>query len=347
MTPPTPASHARVPVAVVGVGNMGRHHARNYADLARSELRAIVDVDGDAARAVAGRYGGRVFADVDELLRHEPDVAAASVAVPTSGHFEVAAQLVEAGKHVLVEKPIAATLEEAGRLVDLARRHSVVLAVGHVERFNPAVAELKRQIRTGRLGRVISILARRVGVMPPQMRDANVIIDLAIHDLDVVRHLLEADQPSAVHCNAGTALLSDRFDFADILVRFGEVSCLFQANWLTPVKIRSLAVNGSEGYAELDYVTQRLDYHPAQHVTELQSFRELERVSVHRPTRLRVAHGEPLARELDAFLAAVLGEDADIVTGEEGTRSMAAAEKVLEALSADAARQAWSPAATA
>jgi UDP-N-acetylglucosamine 3-dehydrogenase len=308
---------------------MGRHHARNYAEAAGADLCAVVDADAGRAEELAARYGCPAFASLDELLDSGVGFEAASVVVPTVLHLDVASRLLRAGKHVLVEKPITATVEEADELVALAGTAGLVLAVGHVERFNPAVRELRRQIESGDMGDVLSLVARRVGVMPPQVQDANVIVDLAIHDIDVFRYLLDVDAPDEVHCNAGRAIIADRFDFADVFLRFGDVACFLQVNWVTPVKIRSLAVTGTRAYAEVEYVTQRLRLHRAQHVREPDSFAELEALSEREPDEPELERAEPLARQLEEFLRAVRGLPAEIVSGHEGARSMAVAERVV------------------
>jgi UDP-N-acetylglucosamine 3-dehydrogenase len=309
-------------VAVIGAGNMGRHHARNYDEFADVELRAVVDVDSSRAEALAEKHGCRAFASVDELLAEEPEIAGASVVTPTRDHVETAAALLAAGKHVLVEKPIAATLEQADRLIALAEEHDVVLAAGHVERFNPAVRALKRLIENGDMGDIVSVVARRVGVMPPQVKDANVILDLAIHDVDVFRFLLDADLPTEAFCNAGRTNGGDLYDFADVFLRFGRVACLLQVNWVTPVKIRELAVTGTRGYAEVEYVRQELRYHSAQSVRATDSFSDVTAYSERDPELVEHERVEPLARELGEFLRAVAGRPAEIVTGHEARRSM-------------------------
>ena len=319
-----------VPVAVVGVGNMGRHHARNYHELADAELRAVVDADEERARQIADRFGAAVYPSVDSMLDGEPEVEAVSVAVPTSAHRQVAGTLLEAGKHVLVEKPIAPTIDEADELIGLAREHGLVLAVGHVERFNPAVRELRRLIDDGRVGSILSLVARRVGVMPPQVKDANVIVDLAVHDVDIFGYLLDGAEPSDLYCNAGRAIADDRFDFADIFLRYGPVACFLQVNWVTPVKIRSLAVTGTAGYAHVEYVTQRLDFYRAGPAVEPTSFAELEALSEQEPERLEFPHEEPLARELREFLRAASGEPAEIVGADEARATMVVATKLVE-----------------
>jgi UDP-N-acetylglucosamine 3-dehydrogenase len=320
----------RIAVAVVGAGNMGRHHARNYHEFADADLLAIVDPERARADQLASTYGVASYGDVSAMLESTPELSAVSVAVPTSLHLEITGTLLEAGKHVLVEKPIASTPEEADELVRLADERSLVLAVGHVERFNPAVREMKRLIDGGRIGTVLSLIARRVGLMPPQVRDANVIVDLAVHDIDIFRYLLDGAALHDLYCNAGRAIATDRFDFADIFLRYGSVACLLQVNWLTPVKIRSLAVTGTAGYAELEYVTQRLHYYPAAPSADAESFADLERLSEQHPELIEFPHEEPLTRELREFLKAVRGERAEIVRGEEGRESMEVATRLVE-----------------
>jgi UDP-N-acetylglucosamine 3-dehydrogenase len=319
-----------VPVAVVGVGNMGRHHARNYHELPDAELRAVVDGEPTRAEEIAHRFGATAYPTVAALLEAEPELAAVSVAVPTTAHAAVTRALLEAGKHVLVEKPIAPTIEEADEMIALAREHELVLAVGHVERFNPAVRELRRLIDEGQFGSILSLVARRVGVMPPQVKDANVIVDLAVHDVDIFGYLLDDAEPTDLFCNAGRAIAQDRFDFADIFLRYGRVACLLQVNWITPVKIRSLAVTGTLGYAHVEYVTQRLEFYRAGPAVDPTSFAELEALSEQEPETLDFVHEEPLARELAEFLRAVHGESAEIVSAEEARATMVVATRLVE-----------------
>ena len=321
---------ATLPVAVVGAGNMGRHHVRNYHELGDVDLRGVVDADPERARQVAERYGTRAFSSVEELLSAEPDVVAASVATPTTDHLATTSALLEAGKHVLVEKPLAPTLDEVDRLIELAAERGLVLAVGHVERFNPAVRELKRRIGDGSIGEVLSMVARRVGVIPPQIVDANVLIDLAIHDVDVFRYLLGAGRPDTAPGNAGRAIAEDRFDFADVYLRFGDVTCFLQVNWITPVKIRSLSVTGTHAYAEVEYVTRTLDVYSALAIREVETFADVERYSEQPPERVQLTPLEPLAVELTEFVRAVRGEAADVVDGSEARASL---EVVLELVS--------------
>jgi UDP-N-acetylglucosamine 3-dehydrogenase len=302
---------------------MGRHHARNYYESPETDLRAIVDVDATRAITIAEQYGCRPLTSVEELLELDLGVEAVSVAAPTSLHHRIAGLLLKSGRHVLVEKPIAATVEEGEDLVQIAATSGVVLAVGHIERFNPVVSELKHRLEAGELGDPLSLLARRVGVMPPQIQDANVIVDLGIHDIDIFRHLLGAADADAVHCHAGSAVTRDRYDYAEIFLRFGGVGCYAQVNWLTPVKIRSLAVTGTQGYVEIGYVQQTMDIYRAQAARDVDTFTQFTAYGAE-PERVRLKGSEPLALELAGFLAAVRGDrNAHMVTGEDAVRSLA------------------------
>jgi len=331
---------APVPVAVVGAGNMGRHHVRNYDSLGEADLRAVVDADYALAKRLADRVGATAYASVEDLLTDDLEIEAASVATPSHTHADVASALLAAGKHVLVEKPITPTPAEAKSLAELAETNSLVLAVGHVERFNPAVQELKGWIDAGRLGEILSIVGRRVGLMPPQVKDANVVIDLAVHDIDIFQHLLGAGRPDELYCNAGRAIVNDRYDFADVFLRYGRVACFLQVNWVTPVKIRSLAVTGTEGYVELEYVTQRLAYYRAQTPPDAESFAALEAVSEREPELAQFTHVEPLAQELLEFLKAVSGQPAETVTADEARQTMEVAAQIVELVEAQPPRDA-------
>jgi UDP-N-acetylglucosamine 3-dehydrogenase len=330
--------HTRVGVAVVGVGNMGRHHARIYHGMTETRLKAVVDTDLARAREIADRYDCDAFASVDEMLSRDVDVDAVSVAVSTARHYEVASRLLEAGKHVLVEKPIADTITRAKRLVALAERSSRTLAVGHVERFNPVVRELRARIERGDLGQLVSLSARRLGLAPPQVQDANVVLDIAVHDIDVFRYLLGANRPRQVFCSAGKALVLDRYDFADIFLQFDDVGCLLQVNWLTPVKIRSLTASGTRGYVELDYVTQRMDFHHAQPMKEPASFRELENYSRILPERIEFQRAEPLELELREFIRSATGFESEIVSGEDAIASLEIVGEILAVAEQEAAK---------
>jgi UDP-N-acetylglucosamine 3-dehydrogenase len=319
---------------------MGRHHARIYSELAAARLCAVADFDEMRAQAVAARYGCRAYRDFRDMLRHE-GLDAVSISVPTRDHFAIACEVIEAGVNLLIEKPLAATLLEAETLVENAAKRNLKLAVGHVERFNPAVQELKRLVDVGSLGAISSVIAKRVGVMPPRVKDANVIVDLAVHDFDILNYLF-GTMPVELTAMAGRALLSDRYDHAEIFLKYptslkgrdGAAGCFVQVNWITPLKIRTLSVTGDLGHAELNYVTQKLEVYQTNAAKEYDDFGdfvvrfgEAEKAVV--PIKVR----EPLRAELEDFAAAVEDDRTPKVSGEDGVKALLVAEQAIASLS--------------
>lgn len=312
-------------VAVIGVGNMGYHHARNYSEIPGARLVAVADLSEERGRVVAERFGCRHYRGYDEMLALEK-VDAVSIALPTSAHFAVAREVIAFGKHVLVEKPLAGSVEEAEALIDASHRKGTLLAVGHVERFNPAVQALKRCIDAGELGDITSVVAKRVGVLPPQVKDANVLVDLAVHDIDVIGYLL-GTMPTEVRAAGGRALLSDRLDHAELFLKYGGIGCFVQVNWITPLKIRELSVTGNRGYAELNYVTQKLDLYQSNLERSYDDFGDFVlRFGVPESVTVPLKATEPLRLELEAFLRAVEGKGGQVVSGEDGLKALIVAE---------------------
>lgn len=245
--------------AVVGVGSMGKNHARVYHELPDVRLAAVVDRDEATGRRIAGQYGCEWYGDVSAMLDAvRPE--AVSIAVPTTLHYPVAGQCMERGVHVLLEKPIAPTVDEAQRLIELASTRGVKLMVGHIERFNPAVQKVKELLAGNVLGQVVSVMARRVGAFPPQIKDANIAVDLAIHDIDIVNYLLGAT-PIEVAVHKKKNHIEHREDSVEFFLRYPTASAYVQANWITPVKIRKLNITGSDGYLEMDYMNQKIQYY--------------------------------------------------------------------------------------
>ena len=236
-----------VPVAVVGVGALGSRHARVYADLPQAELIGVADIDLDRARSVADKCGVAATTDYRELLSR---VRAASVTVPTIAHREVAVDLMQAGIDVLVEKPMAAALDEAEEMIDAARENQRVLGVGHTERYNPAVEALLGYCEDPRF-----IEVHRLASFNPRSLDIDVVLDLMIHDLDVVSSLVRSD---IQHVEAiGVPVLTERADIANARLRF-KSGCVanLTASRISEEKMRKLRVWERESYVSLDYLAQ-------------------------------------------------------------------------------------------
>jgi predicted dehydrogenase len=237
-----------------------------------------------------------------------------------------------AGCHVLVEKPIAATLAEADELVARAASAKRVLAVGHIERYNPAVLELKRRLDEGQLGRVFQLNARRLGPFPQRIRDVGVVVDLATHDLDVMRYLT-GSEIVRVYAETRREVHTTREDLVSGLLRFDDDSVgVLQINWLTPSKIRELTVTGERGMFRADYLTQDLFFHENAAASEhnWQQITMLRGVSEGSMVQYAIQKREPLRSELEAFLRAVAGDASGIVTGEDGRKALRLALALVE-----------------
>lgn len=297
--------------AVVGVGSMGKNHARVYSELQHVDLAAVVDTDEALGQKIAAQYGAKHFARVEDMLG-AMKVDVVSIAVPTSLHFPIASACMESGVNVLLEKPIAPTMEEGERLLALARERKVKVMVGHIERFNPAVTKVKELLSANVLGEVVSVMARRVGAFPPQIKDANIAVDLAIHDIDIVNYMLEST-PQAITVHKKRNHIERREDSVEFFLRYPGASAYVQANWITPVKIRKLNITGSEGYLEMDYMNQKIQYYKSNY----EKYREeLDSKSGFSDYVLKyldpdlheihVAKKEPLKEEIQYFLRAVV-----------------------------------------
>lgn len=310
-------------VAVVGAGSMGKNHARVLQTLPAAELVAVVDTDLVTARAVTRLHGGKAYDSITDALMSPID--AAIVAVPTQHHFETTRALLAAGVHVLVEKPIAATLEEAYALGAIATREKRVLAVGHVERFNPAIQLLAKKLAEGALGRVFEVRARRVGPFPARIRDVGVALDLGTHDLDVMRFVVGADV-ARVYAETKREIHTSREDLVSALVRFdNDVVGVLEVNWLTPTKARELTVTGERGMFHVDYLTQDLFFYENADAAPIgwAEMSVLRGVSEGSMTKLLVRKVEPLRTELETFLSAITtGDTSAIVSPEDGTRAL-------------------------
>ncbi len=287
-------------VGVIGLGEMGQHHARIYSQL-DCELVGVADIDIDTAREIGNKFSCRYFYDYHDLLT---EVDAVSIAVPTSLHREIATPFLESGIHCLLEKPIAATVEEGKALIEAAELGRAKLAVGHIERFNPAVQKLKSILDQGTLGQLMIITIRRVGPFVDRIRDVGVIIDSASHDVDVARYLM-GREPIAAFCRSGRFTHPTEEDHAVIVLDFGDTTACIEANWFTPRKVRTLVITGSKGIAYLNYITQSLTLDTAEG-----------------RTIVSIEKAEPLKLELMHFLRCAKNGETPLVNGYEGLHTL-------------------------
>lgn len=315
-------SSKKIRVAVIGAGNMGKNHLRNYFLLPEADLVGLADIDPNAKK-LADEYNADFYEDYAEMLDAlKPD--AVSIVVPTPFHAEVATAVMSRGIHCMLEKPIASTVKESEELTELAKQQQVVFTVGHIEHYNPLVVELKRLLDEKAIGEVTSVVCKRVGGFPAVEPRTDVIIDLAVHDIGIISHLL-GKKPAKLFSHGSQTHHSSKIDSAEILLDYGRASGFIQANWLTPVKIRTIAVTGSNGYIEGNYITQELEYykHNMQQ-SEGEGFSNFI-TTMGDPKReiIKVNFQEPLAEELKTFLAHVGGDrDKYLVNSSEATEAL-------------------------
>jgi UDP-N-acetylglucosamine 3-dehydrogenase len=297
--------------AVIGCGSWGRNHARVYSELPNVNLVAVADTAPAAANEVAEKYRAKPYTESAKLLE-DPDIQLVSICTPTITHARLALQAIEQGKHVLVEKPMTNTVEEAKKLIKASKKRGVTLTVGFVERFNPAVQEAHRRIAKGEIGGVILAHTRRVSQRPLRIGDVGVIKDLAIHDIDITSILFN-EEPRTIYATAGS--IAHQFeDYANINIGYPENRTAFiEANWLTPKKVRQLNVTGTKGIMTVDYITQQLTIENDQRLTQP-----------------NIPYQEPLYLELKSFADSIINDTPPSITGEDGLRTLQICEAALK-----------------
>lgn len=305
--------HQPLRVGVIGVGIMGANHARVFAGLPDVQLVAVADPTQAQRDLVTRVLGTPAVETPDELLGL--DIDAVTIAAPTHLHHQIALKCIARGLHVLVEKPIASTVEEGREIIAAARKAGVTLMVGHVERFNPAVKAIKDALVNED---ILSVAITRVGPFPPRMSNVGVVIDLAVHDIDLIQYFTDSDivdvQPQV------SSAVAEREDIALLQFRTASgVLAHINTNWLTPFKARTVHVATRKKYLIGDLLTRQ--------VTECFGFQPDGSYSMR---HLSVGHDEPLRAELMAFTSAIKESKTPPVTGEQGVTSLGIAIRCLE-----------------
>ena len=300
-------------IGVIGVGTMGSNHARVLAGLSGVKFIGVADPDRVQRDLVTRVLGCPAVSELEPLLRLGVD--AVTIAAPTHLHHEIALTCIDRGIHVLVEKPIASTVEEGRDIIAAARKAGVTLMVGHVERFNPAVTAIKQAIKDED---ILSIAITRVGPFPPRMSNVGVVIDLAVHDIDLIRWFTDSDivevQPQL------SSAVAEREDIALLQFRTASgVLAQINTNWLTPFKTRTVHIATRNKYLIGDLLTRQ--------VSECFGFQPDGSYSMR---HLSSGHAEPLRSELYAFVKAIRERQAPPVTGAEGVASLEVAMRCLQ-----------------
>jgi UDP-N-acetylglucosamine 3-dehydrogenase len=283
-------------IGVIGLGSMGWNHARIYSNLNYDLV--VVDINEELARKASKEFSAEYSNDYKNIK-----VDAVSIAVPTSLHYEVASYFLNKGVHCLVEKPITKTIEEAEKLIKISKEKNVKLMVGHIERFNPVVRKMKEIIEKEILGKILVINTRRVGPFPLKVIDTGIIVDLAIHDIDVVRYLYEKE-PVKVFSKYGR-IKHIYEDYAILLLDFGESVASIEVNWFTPHKVRNVVITGTNGIAYMDYIEQSIVIYNSNWKMEPKIEKE-----------------EPLKLEIQHFIECIEKNKEPLTSGEEGLKNL-------------------------
>ena len=303
---------SRLRVGVVGVGHIGKNHARLYAEQGSAEFAAIYDTDADKAAHLAQEFGTTAASSLEDFAER---VDAASVATPTSSHFEVARQLLERGKHLLIEKPIAENTADASALAELAVQRQLVLQVGHVERFNPVLSALEERLTRPRF-----IEAHRLSPYPNRSTDIGVVLDLMIHDLEIILHLVRS--PVQTIDAVGVPVLSRGEDIANARLRF-ENGCIanITSSRISPERMRKIRVFQGDAYLSLDYQSQTGEI-----------FRRTD-TGITRE-EVEIEREEPLKRQLASFIECAATGGAPRVSGDQATAALALAVEITKRIEA-------------
>jgi len=316
-------------LGLAGLGSMGRNHLRVISNHPETVLAAVADPTAEALTAAVDQTGARGFADPLEMIA-AADLDGVVVAAPTTNHAALALAAIERGLPVLVEKPLAATVDDAIAIVTAARKRGVQVQVGHVERYNPAVLEMGRLLRDGWLSTIYAITSRRAGPFPARIRDVGVTVDLGTHDVDILTWIA-GERPIRVYAETAQRIHATHEDLTFGLMHFPSGATGFlDVDWLTPAKRRSLTAVGEEGMFELDYLSQKLTF---------------TRSDVERPeliagyattftgdvAEIPVVSVEPLRAQLDEFVRVLRTGDRPYVPGEDGLWAVAIANALLTA----------------
>lgn len=311
----------KIRVGVVGVGHLGQHHARVYAELPNCELVGVADIDARAAQKIAKQFKTKAWTDYRELLGR---VDACSIVVPTIYHYPIARHFLEHGVHVLVEKPITTTVDEAQQLIDLAREKQLILQVGHIERFNTAIMRLKQIVRDPAF-----IEAHRLGPYDPRVKDVGVVLDLMIHDLDIILQLVNA--PIEHVEAAGVGVYGDKEDIANARIHFAN-GCIanLTASRVTPVRKRKIRVFQPNAYISIDYIEQEVEIY--RRIKNPNAPAGTPNVTIVR-TKETLKKQEPLKLELQHFLECVERGVEPMVKGEHGRDALVLAVEITKLIS--------------
>jgi len=308
-------------VGIIGVGAMGKHHARVYNELNNTELVAVCDIDTKKAEHIAKKYGCKWYKDYKEMLNKEK-IDAVSIVTPTLQHEEIAVDVARMNKHLLLEKPIASSVESAERIINEARKNHVKLMIGYIERFNPIIQKTKKVITSGKVGDIYSVSSKRIGPFYSRVNDIGVILDLAIHDLDIIYYLLN-EKPEKIFCfdiRNIPDLKTNHETCANILLKFksGKIGSV-EVDCISAKKIRELMIVGSSALLNINYIKQELIMKEKVNSILIEDYEDLIRaLTMGEEKIITLEREEPLKVELEHFVNCVQKNREPLVSGQDG-----------------------------
>jgi len=316
-------------IAVIGTGAMGKSHARIYSDMDKVELVAVCDKDEKTVNEIAKKYNTKPFTDYKDI---NEDLDAVSVCVPTKLHKDITLFFIKKGVNVIVEKPIANNIEEAKKITEAAKENNVKLMVGHIERFNPVVAEIKKRLDNNELGKIYSINTFRFSPFPHRIIDVGVTTDLAVHDIDIIMYLNKA-KIDRIYAETGQRIHANHEDMLNALIKFeNNTTGIINTNWLTPKKVRELYVTGEKGMFVAKYLTQDLYFYKNEFTENNVDYSKgVTSVIEGDMVKIKINNKEPLLAELEEFTDCIIEDRKPIVSGEDGLKVLEVASKMLEA----------------
>lgn len=307
-------------VAVIGLGNMGQHHAKAYTKLDNVNFVAACDNNIERFNAIQKEEGTKYFSKYNEMIA-ECKIDAVSICVPTSAHYDVAKACIDNGIAVLVEKPIAESVDQAKRLVQYSKEKNIILTVGHIERFNPAILKAKEYIESGKLGDIHAIQCKRYGPFPKQIKDADVLVDVAVHDIDIVQFLIDSELTEStifthnIHCD-------DRADYGHLMLKFGDnLMVNIHVSWALPFKHREVEIVGDKGIAIIDCIDQSMKYFPV----NVEKGDDFVSLPLSNSEQVDILKKEPIIEECRSFTEAVITNSEPFICPEQATQALSLA----------------------
>jgi UDP-N-acetylglucosamine 3-dehydrogenase len=312
--------------AVIGVGAMGKNHARIYSEIDGVKLVAVSDTDKKSLAGICSKFNVKGYNDYKEMLAKEKlDIV--SIAVPTFLHKQVAIDAISIGINVLLEKPIATSISDAKEIIKNAEEKKIKLMIGHIERFNPAIIELKRRIAD--LGDIYKIIVERVGPFPQRITDVGVVIDLSVHDLDIINYLL-GSKLETIYAETQQRIHPKFEDSLTAILKYqNNVISVLNIDWLTPTKKRQLTVTGRKGMFKINYLTQEIYFYENRIGANDYGYGMVS-VTEGNMTKIHIDTKEPLKQEIQSFVDCVVQNKAPLITGQDGINALLSAQKILE-----------------